>query len=140
MNGQHFCTKFILITDHNFGPPSNLQANRVTSRSFRVTWSEPSVRYDTTVHIDNYQIRVFDYQENRTISGHTYTGQYYHEEGSLHPNYDYQIKVSATVAGIHGPVASHSVQTSEDSKSTIYLLSESITCLLYKFTFIALCT
>ena len=116
MNDQHFCTKFILTTDHNFGPPSNLQANRVTSHTFRVTWSEPSVRYNTAMRIDSYQIRVFDYQENRTISSRTYTRQYYHEEGSLHPNYRYQIEVLAMVAGIHGPVASHSVQTSEDSK------------------------
>ena len=124
-----------MITDHNFGQPSSLQANRITSRSFRVTWGEPSVRYDATVRIDSYRIRVFDYQENRTISSLSYTQQYYHEEGSLHPNYRYQIEVSATVAGIHGPVASHSVQTNEDSKSTIYY--QSITC-LYKFTYVAL--
>ena len=79
---------------------------------------------------------MFDYQENRTISSRTYSRQYYHEQGSLHPNYHYQIEVSAMVAGIHGPVASHSVQTSEDSKSTFFY--QFITW-LYKFTYINLC-
>ena len=112
-----------MTTDHNFGPPSNLQANRVTSRTFRVIWSEPTIRYNSTRRIDNYQVRVFDYQENRTISSRTYTQQYSdHEEGSLHPNYHYQIDVSAIVAGARGPVASYSIQTSEDSKSTIIFI------------------
>ena len=110
-----YCT---MTTDHAFGSPSNLQTDHVTSSSFRVTWGEPSVRYGTSVLIDSYQIRVFDYQENRTISNNTYTTRlYYHEQGSLHPNYRYLIEVSAiAVAGTRGPVASHSLQTSEDSR------------------------
>ena len=103
-----------MITDHTFGPPSNLQVDHLTSNSFRVTWSEPTVRYNVSVHVDNYQIQVFDYQENRTVSGPTFTRLYYYEQRSLHPNYRYQIEVSAIVAGVQGPVAAYSVQTDEN--------------------------
>jgi hypothetical protein len=107
-----------MITDHNFGPPSNLQIDHVTSRSFRVTWSEPSVRYDATVRIDNYEVRVFGCQENSTISTHTHrsTDPAGYEQGSLCPNYRYRVEVSAVVAGVEGPTAECFIQTNEDGE------------------------
>ena len=112
-----FCGTYL---GHNFGSPSNLQVDHVTSRSFRVTWGEPSIRLGESICIAVYHIEVFDHQENGTISGHTYWYSqqfYYHEQGSLHPSYRYQIEVSAIVADIQGPITTHSVKTSEDSKS-----------------------
>ena len=107
------------ITDHNFGPPLNLQVDRVTSRSFRVTWSEPSVRYNTTVHINNYEVTVFGYQERTTISSltRTFTDPAEYEQRFLHPNYRYRIELSAAVAGVPGPTADYIIiQTSEDGE------------------------
>ena len=110
-----FCGTYL---GHNFSSPSNLQVDRVNSSSFRVTWSVPSVRLNASIRIDGYHIEVFDHQENGTIYRHTYPySQQCHEQGSLHPSYQYQIEVSAIVADIQGPIATHSVKTSEDSKS-----------------------
>lgn len=106
-----FCGTYL---GHNFSSPSNLQVDHVTSRSFRVTWDVPSIRLDESIHIDEYHIEVFDHQENGTISNRTY--QYSHPFYFLHPSYWYQIEVSAIVADIQGPTATHSVKTSEDSK------------------------
>ena len=107
------------IIDQNFGPPSNLQVDHLTSQSFRVTWSEPSVRYNTAVRIDNYEVRVFGYQESRTISNLTFSanGPARYEQRSLHPNYRYRVEVlGATVDGVQGPTADYIVRTSEDGE------------------------
>ena len=70
------------------------------------------------MHIDNYEVRVFGYQESRTISSVTFraTDPARYEQGSLHPNYRYRIEVLATVAGVPGPIADYFVQTSEDGE------------------------
>jgi hypothetical protein len=103
-----------MITDHNFGPPFNLQVDHVTSRSFRVTWSEPSVRYSATLRIDNYKVQVF--KESRTISNVTIDQARFESNSKLYPNSRYQVEVSAVVAGVQGPTADYFIQTNEDGE------------------------
>ena len=113
-----FLFLMMMITDQNFGPPLNLQVDRVTSHSFRVTWSEPSVHYmyKTTVRIDNYEVRVFQGNGTILISSDNIDPAEYEQEGSLHPNSRYRIEVWATVARVPGPIADCIVQTSEDGE------------------------
>ena len=70
------------------------------------------------MRIDNYEVRVFGYQENRTISNLTFGSidPAGYEQRSLHPNYRYWIEVLATWAGVPGPTADYIVQTSEDGE------------------------
>ena len=105
-------------TDHNFGPPFNLQADHVTSTTFNVTWSEPKIRIGSdSIHIiKHYLIQVFDCQANTIIYNNISTARYF-EGRSLHPNYHYRINVSAvTVASVSGPVTYYTVQTKEAGK------------------------
>jgi hypothetical protein len=70
------------------------------------------------VLIDNYKIRVFGYEEDREISSPTFrsTDQAGYEQGSLRPNSRYRVEALAVVAGVQGPTANYSVQTSEEGE------------------------
>ena len=110
--------RWMYYIGHNFGSPSNIQIDHVTSHNFTVTWGEPIVRHGASICINGYHIEVFSDQENSTIFNHSYTQEdYSHNQESLHPNYRYEIQVSAIVAEMQGPIATHSVKANEDSKS-----------------------